>query len=243
MHPITLFVLFAIIAIAIFAVSSLRRRSGERGWRHGRNGAGSSSLLTVTATSPIAIRGSSASKKGTAATPTTSHKGGSETIKVCAFDYHYTTGSGKSQSTHRFSGVMVTTNLPLKPLWIRSETIFDRVAGLVGMEPIQLESAEFNQEFHVTSPDRRWAFDVLPQSTMEFLLDSPKFTLEIQLCQILAYRDGFRTPVILTRPLRYSRGFSPVCRRRWCKSYKEPINDLRQLFCRAIPVLALLSSR
>ena len=57
-----------------------------------------------------------------------------------------------------------------------------------------MESAEFNREFHVASPDRRWAFDVLPQSTMEFLLESPKFILEFQLCQIMACRDDLFQP-------------------------------------------------
>lgn len=113
---------------------------------------------------------------------------------LCTFDYHYTTGSGKDQNTHRFSGVVVSTNLPLKPLCIRHETIFDRLAGLAGLQRIEFESAEFNKEFHVSSPDRRWAFDVLPQSTMEFLLDSPKFILEFQLCQIMACREGLFGP-------------------------------------------------
>jgi hypothetical protein len=116
------------------------------------------------------------------------------THKLCAFDYHYTTGSGKSETRHRCSGVIVTTNLPLKPLLIRHQNLFDRLASLVGLQPIEFESAEFNKEFHVTSPDRRWAFDVLPQSTMEFLLDSPKFILEFQLCQIVAYRESLFQP-------------------------------------------------
>ena len=38
----------------------------------------------------------------------------------------------------------------------------------MGLERIQLESAEFNREFHVASPDRRWAFDVLPQPRWSF---------------------------------------------------------------------------
>ena len=114
--------------------------------------------------------------------------------QLCAFDYHYETGSGKRRERHHFSAVIVTTNLPLKPLWIRHETVFDRVAAAVGFEGIQFESAAFNKEFHVTSPDHRWAFDVLPQATMEFLMNSPKFVLEFQLCQIIAYRDTLFQP-------------------------------------------------
>jgi hypothetical protein len=109
--------------------------------------------------------------------------------RVCAFDYTYVVNSsGKDQTRHQFSAVIVTANLPLKPLIIRHETVFDRLAAAVGIEGIQFESAAFNKEFHVRSPDPRWAFDVLPQATMEFLMNAPKFTLEFQLCQIIAYR-------------------------------------------------------
>jgi hypothetical protein len=114
--------------------------------------------------------------------------------ELCAFDYHYTTGSGKNKTHHHFSGVIITTNLPLKPLSIRNETVFDRLASVVGFEDIQFESVEFNKQFHVSSSDRRWAFDVLPQSTMEFLLDSPKFQVEFRPCLVLARRDRLFQP-------------------------------------------------
>ncbi len=113
--------------------------------------------------------------------------------RLCAFDYHYTTG-GEDESKRHCSGVIISTNLPLKPLSIRQETLIDRVASLVGLQRIEFESAEFNQEFHVASPDRRWAFDVLPQATLEFLLKSPRFDLEFQICQIIACRDSLFQP-------------------------------------------------
>jgi hypothetical protein len=107
----------------------------------------------------------------------------------CAFDYHGR--SGGDEAAHcDFSAVIVTTNLLLKPLLIRHASVFDRVAAAVGFETVQFELAEFNRQFCVTSPDRRWAFDVLPQTTMEFLMNSPKFILEFQLCQIIAYRGS-----------------------------------------------------
>jgi hypothetical protein len=59
---------------------------------------------------------------------------------------------------------------------------------------VEFESAEFNRQFHVSSPDRRWAFDFLPQATLEFLLDSPQFSLECQLCQVIAYRQTTFAP-------------------------------------------------
>ena len=84
--------------------------------------ADSSSRLSAMAVSRPATPLSSASTQGTAATPTTSRRDEVGPHKLCAFDYHYTTGSGKNDKQHHFSGVIITTNLPLKPLWIRHET-------------------------------------------------------------------------------------------------------------------------
>jgi len=114
--------------------------------------------------------------------------------QICAFDYHYQTHSTDSEGNrttedHRFSAVIVETGLPLKPLWIRKENVFDKIGEFLGFDDIDFESSEFSKEFCVKSPDRRWAFDVLQQSTMEFLLGSPRYTLEFQRSQVIAYRD------------------------------------------------------
>lgn len=107
---------------------------------------------------------------------------------IQAFDYHYETKGSKGQTHHhRFSAVVVRAGLPLKPLSIRGETLFDGVGTFFGLGDIELESAEFNRRFHVTSPDRRWAFDALPQATMEFLLESPPFSIEIQYDCMIAH--------------------------------------------------------
>jgi hypothetical protein len=113
---------------------------------------------------------------------------------VCAFDYHYETNStdSKGNSTtehHHFSAVIVETGLPLKPLLIRKEGFFDKVGEFLGFDDIDFESTEFSRQFYVKSPDRRWAFDVIHQETMEFLLASPRFSLEFQGSDAIAYRD------------------------------------------------------
>ncbi len=117
--------------------------------------------------------------------------------RLCAFDYHYYSrysGRDDGSSYQFFSAVIVTTSLPMKPLVIRQKKDFDRVAAMIGFEGVEFEWGAFNKEFHVTSLDHRWAFDVLPQATMEFLMNSPKFVLEFQLCQIIAYRDTLFQP-------------------------------------------------
>ena len=112
---------------------------------------------------------------------------------ICAFDYHYETHShnskgGRSTHHHYFSAVVVGAGLLLRPLFIRTETFVDKMAEFVGFDDIDFESTEFSRQFLVKSPDRRWAYDVLHQDTMEFLMNSPRFTLEFQGSRVIAYR-------------------------------------------------------
>jgi hypothetical protein len=109
--------------------------------------------------------------------------------EICAFDYHCTTGTGKSKKEKCFSAVVVESDLPLKPLLIRGETFLDKVGEFFGLDDIDFESAEFSRQFHVTSPDRRWAFDVLHQQAMEFLLDAPRFDLQVHSGRVIAHRE------------------------------------------------------
>jgi hypothetical protein len=108
---------------------------------------------------------------------------------VTAFDYRYVTGSGKNRQTHRFSAIIFRSHVTLKPLRIRSENVFDRVTEFFGLDDIDFESAEFSREFHVKSSDKRWAYDVLHQRTMEFLLSMPRFSIEFNDHHVLAWRN------------------------------------------------------
>ncbi len=109
--------------------------------------------------------------------------------RVTAFDYRYVTGSGKNRQTHHFSAIILRSNVPLKPLRIRSENVFDRVTEFFGLDDIDFESAEFSREFHVKAADKRWAYDVLHQRTMEFLLSMPRFSIEFDDRHVIAWRN------------------------------------------------------
>ena len=106
-----------------------------------------------------------------------------------AFDYRYVTGQGKNRSTHTFSAIIIRTDLPLKPLHIRSENAFDKLTEFFGADDIDFESDKFSREFYVKSPDKKWAYDVLHQRTMEFLLAQPKYSIEFDTRSIICWRN------------------------------------------------------
>ncbi len=118
---------------------------------------------------------------------------------ICAFDYHYETYSTNSKGHrqthhHYFSAVVIDSGLPLKPLFIRPEGFFDKITEFFGYDDIDFESAEFSRKFYVKSPDKRWAFDIVHPETMEFLLDSPTYTLELYNRDVIAYRGKTFAP-------------------------------------------------
>lgn len=130
---------------------------------------------------------------------------------ICGFDYHYETYSTDSKGNrqthhHYFSAIVLDTQLPLKPLVIRPEGFFDKISEFFGLDDIDFESNQFSNQFHVTSPDRRWAFDVLHQETMEFLLGAPRFKIEMAGPCVITYRSNRFEPVDFEQALAVSAG-------------------------------------
>lgn len=113
-----------------------------------------------------------------------------------AFDYRYVTGHGKNRSTHTFSAIIIRSQLVLKPLRIRSENAFDKLTEFFGADDIDFESDKFSREYHVKSPDKKWAYDVLHQRTIEFLLTQPKYSIEFDTGSIICWRNRKFTPPV-----------------------------------------------
>jgi len=111
-----------------------------------------------------------------------------KTRPVTCFDYHYATGSGKNRHDYHFSAVLIGSDIPLKALRIRPEGFLDKVTEFFGVDDIDFESAEFSRSFHVKAAEKRWAYDVLHQRTMEFLLGMPRFSIEFDERDVLIWR-------------------------------------------------------
>ena len=119
---------------------------------------------------------------------------------VLAFDYHYETHSTDSKGNrqthlHNFSALILESPVPLKPLLIRPEGLWDKVTEFFGMDDIDFESAEFSRKFFVKAEDRRWAFDVLHARAMQLLLDSPVFSIQMDPRHVILWRAAtFEVP-------------------------------------------------
>jgi hypothetical protein len=129
--------------------------------------------------------------------------GSLESRSFIAFDYHYTTGSGKNTQHHTMSAVILTSPLILKPLLIRPENFLDKISEFVGFDDIDFESAEFSRKFFVKSPDKRWAYDVINQQMMEYLLAAPVYSICFSMTHIIAWQhktlspEGFESAISL----------------------------------------------
>ncbi len=113
---------------------------------------------------------------------------------LLAFDYHYETYSTDSKGRrsthhHHFSCVLLDPGIPLRPLTVRPEGVFDKLAGFFGFDDIDFESAEFSKRFHVKAPDRKWAYDVLHARAIEFIMAQPPFEFEFSERQVLIKRN------------------------------------------------------
>jgi hypothetical protein len=109
-------------------------------------------------------------------------------LKILAFDYQYTTGSGKNQQTHYLTPLIIESSLIFKPLIIRPENVFDKIGAAVGFDDIDFESAEFSKKYYVKCADKKFAYDIIHARMMEFLLECRNMNLEAQNDSILFHQ-------------------------------------------------------
>lgn len=88
-----------------------------------------------------------------------------------AFDYQYTTGSGKNRRVYNFSCGLISTGAAWPQLTLGPEGFFDRVMDVIGSAEIQFESEEFNRAWEVRSCDPRFASALIDPEMMLFLLE------------------------------------------------------------------------
>jgi hypothetical protein len=119
-------------------------------------------------------------------------EGEEEGRRVVLFDYRYTTGSGKNQTTHYLSALIIETPVFGRGMTVRPENFLDRVAAFFGFDDINFEYEEFNRAFQVRCGDKKFAYDVFHTGMMEMFLQNRWLTLEWHDFHLLLYQSSMR---------------------------------------------------
>ena len=109
-----------------------------------------------------------------------------------SFTYTYVTGSGKSQTTHRFHVLALPLPAFLPSLELTPEGFGSKLLTALGAEDIQFESEDFNRAWRVAAASPKFAHDVVHPRLMERLLapDAVGSRLHITGTDILSWAGG-----------------------------------------------------
>ncbi|WP_203335832.1 hypothetical protein [Nocardioides limicola] len=113
---------------------------------------------------------------------------------LIAFDYRYTTGSGKDQTTHRLSVVGLDTGVSFPALEVMPAGLLTDLGARLTGRSLQFESEDFNRAFTVTCPDRRFASDVIHPTMMSLLLRLPDRCFQVEGRWLMAVNQGQHEP-------------------------------------------------
>lgn len=126
---------------------------------------------------------------------------------IMAFDYRYTTGSGKNRHTHHLSAVVLSVEGRFPELVIRPENLLDKLAAIVGMDDIDFESHEFSRRFCVKSRDRKLAYDIVDARMMDYLLSGPGWSLELDGPDLMICNSVVFSPQDFRAAIAFAEGF------------------------------------
>jgi hypothetical protein len=86
------------------------------------------------------------------------------------FQYRYTVQSGDNSTTYRFTAALVEVPFRAPHLKIGTETWWSKAKRIVGMRDIEVESAAFNDRYHVRCDDERFAIALLDPPMIAWML-------------------------------------------------------------------------
>lgn len=98
------------------------------------------------------------------------------------YTFKITTNNGKSSSTSTYHFSFAVVRLPFSgvpQLAVRPEQFFDGLGAFFGFDDIDFESAEFSRAYHVKSPDKRFAYNLIDPRMIEFLMAGKPRTFEL----------------------------------------------------------------
>jgi hypothetical protein len=90
--------------------------------------------------------------------------------EASVFDYRFTVGSGQQARTHRFGCAVFRTGLAAPHLVLDRQNVGRQLLGRFGPGAIRTESPAFNETWHVTCDDARFAVTVLDPAMIDWLV-------------------------------------------------------------------------
>ena len=135
---------------------------------------------------------------------------------AAAFEYQYTTGSGKDRSTTNLTVTMLALPAALPDLEITSEGVGAMIAKALGGQDIQFESEEFNRRWRVEGAVLRTAHDIVHPRFMDFMLAGPQDPLRFEGTDVWTWHRGRLEPeAIHARLVRLSHAVDLIPRHVW----------------------------
>lgn len=160
-------VIIVVVVGAVFFYFHLRRKrharleqwAAHRGWSYHRR---LPALVDRWASPPFRTGNS---RKATEVMTGTFH--GEQAL---SFNYQYSTGGGKNQTTYTFHVVCLQLPAPLPWLQLTPETFGTSISKFFGGQDIRFESHAFNDAWRVQGPEGQFPFDFIHPRMMDRLL-------------------------------------------------------------------------
>jgi hypothetical protein len=119
-------------------------------------------------------------------------EGVTDEVRICIFDYQFTTGSGKNQRTTKQTVASLSSSqLSCPEFSMRPEGIFDRVGGLLGFQDIDFDShPDFSKSFVLKGPNEERIRAFFQPPVLEFFETQAGISVEGIGDSICLYRTG-----------------------------------------------------
>ncbi len=103
------------------------------------------------------------------------------------YDLNADSGSDIDWSEGEYSSILVLTETEIQPTLITPNSLGKRLSalgieegrGTFRMSTVKFELDAFNQAYRVRSTDQKWAFAIIDQAMMEWLMQHKKHTMEL----------------------------------------------------------------
>lgn len=123
-------------------------------------------------------------------------EGVTDEVRIAIFDYQYTTGSGRSQTTTAQTvAALQSPQLGCPDFSMRPESVFDRVGGMLGFQDIDFEShPEFSRLFVLKGSDEEAVRTMFTPSLLEYFESRPGISVEGFGQNMCFFRSGKKVP-------------------------------------------------